>query len=347
MRAAILEGGKIRVGDVPDPIPGKGQALVRTHRCALCASDAHFLCSGETVVAKSREHGGPYAGVDLSKPIVMGHEFVGEVIDYGPGSRRSVKAGRRVTSIPMVRLGPDLSDIGIVGYQNELPGGFGEYMILDEDLLLEVPNGLDDDLAALVEPLAVGLEHARVGEPQPGEVPLVIGCGAIGLGVIVGLKLKGVGPIVAADLDPGRRALALRMGADLVIDPREASPYGAQREIGGRTPNLVYECVGKAGLMNDIVSNITMGGRIVMGGFCLDPEFLYVPTAQVKGLKITFARGEGPEDMALALRAISEGLVDMRPWLGPSIGLGGVGEALVKMMDPASPVRTVVDPRVG
>jgi threonine dehydrogenase-like Zn-dependent dehydrogenase len=346
MRAAILENGQIRVGDMPDPIPARGQVLVRTHRCALCASDAHFLCSGETVVAKSREHGGPYAGVDLGKPIVMGHEFVGEVIDYGPGSRRPVKPGRRVTSIPMVRMGPGPADIGIVGYQNELPGGFGEYMILDEDLLLEVPNGLDDDLAALVEPLAVGLEHARVGEPQPGEVPLVIGCGAIGLGVIAGLKLKGVGPIVAADLDPGRRALAIAMGADVAIDPREASPYGPQKEIGGRTPNLVYECVGKPGLMNDIVSNITVGGRIVMGGFCLEPEFLYVPTAQVKALKINFARGEGPEDMALALRAISEGLVDMRPWLGGRIGLSGVGEALVRMMDPSSPVRTVVDPRV-
>ena len=82
MRAAILENGQIRVGDMPDPTPKQGQVLVRTHRCALCASDAHFLCSGEQVVARDRELGGPYAGVDLSKPIVMGHEFVGEIIDY-------------------------------------------------------------------------------------------------------------------------------------------------------------------------------------------------------------------------------------------------------------------------
>jgi threonine dehydrogenase-like Zn-dependent dehydrogenase len=345
MRAAILENGRIRVGDMPDPTPKQGQALVRTHRCALCASDAHFLCSGEQVVARDRELGGPYAGVDLSKPIVMGHEFVGEIIDYGPGSRRPVKAGRRVTSVPMARTGPGPMDIGIVGYQNDLPGGFGEYMVLDENFILEVPDGVDDDLAALVEPLAVGLEHARVGEPQPGDVALVVGCGAIGLGVIAGLKLKGAGPIVAADFDAARRELAIKMGADLAVDPREVSPYGPQREIGGRVPNLVYECVGKPGLMNEIVSKITMGGRIVMGGFCLEPEQLYVPTAQVKGLRINFARGEGPDDMALALRVISEGLVDMRPWLGDRIGLGGVDEALRTMMDPAKPVRTVVDPR--
>jgi len=346
MRAAILDGGQIKVGELPDPVPQKGQVLVRTHRCGLCASDAHFLCSGETVVAKSREHGGPYAGVDLSRPIVMGHEFVGEIVDYGPGSRRPVKVGRKVTATPMVKLGPGPADIGIVGYQNELPGGFGEYMILDEDLLLEVPDGLDDDLAALVEPLAVGLEHARVGEPQPGEIPLVIGCGAIGLGVIAGLKLKGVGPIVAADLDASRRAIAIRMGADIVVDPREASPYAPHVDLGGRSPNLVYECVGKPGLLNEIVNSVGMGARIVMGGFCLEPEALYVPTAQMKLLKISFARGEGPEDMALALRSIAEGRIDMRPWLGERIGLSGVGEALASMSDPSTPVRTVVDPRV-
>ena len=75
MKAAYLENDRIRVGELTDPVPGKGQALVRTHRCGLCASDAHFLTAGHHMVAKSKEFGGPYAGVDLSKPIVMGHEY--------------------------------------------------------------------------------------------------------------------------------------------------------------------------------------------------------------------------------------------------------------------------------
>lgn len=342
MKAAILENGAIHVGQAPDPTPEKGQVLVRTHRCALCASDAHFLCSGAEVVAKSRENGGPYANVDLSKPIVMGHEFVGEILDYGPGSRRPVRIGAKVTAIPGMSKG---ANPGIVGYVNELPGGFGEYMLLDEDLLLEVPGDLDDDLAALIEPLAVGLEHARAGEPQKGETPLVIGCGAIGLGVIAGLKLAGIGPIVATDFDAGRRELALKMGADVVLDPRGLSPYGPLPELGGRRVDLVYECVGKAGLLNAIINGVADRARIVMGGFCLEPEYLYVPTAQVKRLKIDFACGEEPEDMALALAAIVDGRIDVRPWLGARIGLGGVGAALAQMTDPASPVRTVVDPR--
>lgn len=342
MKAAILENGTIHVADMPDPVPVRGQALVRTQRCALCASDAHFLVSGPTVVAKSKQFGGPYANVDLGKPIVMGHEFVGEILDYGPGSRRPLRVGTKVTAIPGMTKG---STPGIVGYLSELPGGYGEYMLLDEDLLLEVPSGLDDDLAALIEPLAVGLEHARAGEPRPGETPLVIGCGAIGLGLVAGLELQGIGPIVAADFDAGRRALALRMGADVALDPREVSPYQPIPEIGGRQPDLIYECVGKPGLLNHIIGSVAPRARIVMGGFCLEPEQLYVPTAQCKRLKINFACGEEPQDMELALRAICDGRIDVRPWIGARIGLSEVATALQGMNDPASPVRTVVDPR--
>lgn len=343
MHAAYLENGEIHVGDIPAPVPGKGQALVRTHRCGLCASDVHFMCSGAEMVSRSQEYGGPYANVDLNHRIVMGHEFVGEILDYGPGSRRPLKPGRRVTSVPVMRQG---GRTGIIGYVNELPGGFGEYMLLDEDFLLEIPSGLDDDLAALIEPLAVGLEHARAGEPLPGEIPLVIGCGAIGLGVIAGLKLKNISPIVAADFDPSRRELALKMGADIAIDPRVISPYEPIPEIGMRKPNLVYECVGKPGLLMQIMRGLSFGARIVMGGFCLEPEQIYVPLGQMKRLKINFACGEEPQDMELALRSIADGRIDVRPWLGACVGLSEVGEALARMSDPSSPVRTVVDPRL-
>jgi threonine dehydrogenase-like Zn-dependent dehydrogenase len=342
MKAAYLENGRIAVGDMPEPVPEKGQALVRTQRCGLCASDAHFLCSGHHVVERSKEYGGPYAGVDLSKPIVMGHEFVGEILDYGPGSKRPFKPGTKVTSAPIMRQG---GRHGIIGYARELPGGFGEMMLLDEDFLLEVPSALDDDLAALIEPLAVGLEQARAGEPIAGEIPLVIGCGAIGLGVIAGLKLKGIAPIVATDLHAHRRELALKMGADIAVDPGELSPYAPIPSLGNRRPDLVYECAGAPGLLNQIIRSVGFGARIVVGGFCLEPEEIYVPSAQMKRLKINFACGEEQQDMELALRSIADGKIDMRPWLGAGIGLSGVSDALIKMSDPSSPVRTVVDPR--
>jgi len=79
MKAAWILNGVVHVGTQPDPVPARGQALVRTHRCALCASDAHFLHFGRTIVDLSKQHDGPYAGIDLDRPMIPGHAFVGAV----------------------------------------------------------------------------------------------------------------------------------------------------------------------------------------------------------------------------------------------------------------------------
>jgi threonine dehydrogenase-like Zn-dependent dehydrogenase len=342
MKAAYLQNHRIHVGEVPDPVPAKGHALVRTHSCGLCASDAHFLHLGEKVVEMSKKFGGPYSKLDLSRVIVPGHEYVGEIIDYGPGSRRPLKPGTRVTSQPVVRTA---SGHSIVGQSHDCPGGFGEYMLLDENALMEIPTGLDDDMAAMTEPLSVGLEHARSGEPTKDDLPLVIGCGAIGLGVIAGLELMGIGPIIAADFDANRRNIAVKMGADVVIDPRELSPYGPIHGLGNKRATLVYECVGQPGLLNQIMTSVGFGARIVIGGFCLEPEQLYVPAGQMRRLKIYFAAGEEQQDLDLALRSIADGKIDISAWLGGRIGLTGVDEALHAMGSASAPVRTVVDPR--
>lgn len=343
MKAAYIENGEVRSGVLPDPVPGPGQALVRTHRCGLCASDLHFLKGGRNVIELSKKLGGPYAMLDFERPFVPGHEYVGEVLEYGPGSSKPVKPGRKVTSVPVMTAG---GVYGVVGYMHECPGGFGELMLLDEAQLIEVPDSFDDDHAACIEPLAVGLEHARRGRPEKEDVALVLGCGAIGLGVIAGLKLAGVAPIVAADFHPHRREMALRMGAHIAIDPRETDPYGPLPDLGSRRVNLIYENVGLPGMLEQIIQAAPMHGRIVMGGYCMEEERLFTFTAQNKCLNIQFACGEEPQDMDLALRAIGDGRIDVSPWLGATIGVSGVAGAMAAMADPASPIRTLVDPRL-
>jgi 2-desacetyl-2-hydroxyethyl bacteriochlorophyllide A dehydrogenase len=343
MKAAYIQNGLVCVGEMPEPVPAQGQALVRTHSCGMCASEQHFLKSGQNVIDLSKKFGGAYASLDMSRPFVPGHEYVGEVLDYGPGSKRPVSPGRKVTSVPIMR---QAGAHAVIGFSHDCPGGFGELMLLDEDMLMEIPSDLDDDLAAMTEPLAVGLEHARRGKPTKEDVALVVGCGAIGLGVIAGLKLMGIAPIIAADYHPARRELALRMGADIAIDPREISPYQPISDLGNRPVNLVYECVGLPGLLQQIISAVAFDSRIVMGGYCMEPEQLYVFAAQNKRLTVHFAGGEEPQDMQLAMRSIADGKIDVRSWLGERIGLGGVAEAMAQMSGPLAPVRTVVDPRL-
>ena len=342
MKAAYIQNGKVLIGEMPEPVPGAGQALVRTHSCGMCASEQHFLHAGKNVIDLSRQHGGPYAGLDFSRPFVPGHEYVGEVVDYGPGSKRTVKVGRRVTSVPVMR---NAGGHAVIGFSHECPGGWGELMLLDENVLMEIPADLPDDMAAMTEPLAVGLEHARRGHPTKADVALVVGCGAIGLGVIAGLKLMGMGPIIAADFHPSRRDTAIAMGANIAVDPRALSPYAPIPDLGNRRANLVYECVGMPGLLPQIIDAIAFDGRIVMGGYCMQAEQFYVFAAQNKRLTVHFAAGEEQQDMELALRSIADGKIDVRPWLSPRIGLGGVAAALDQMSGPLAPIRNVVDPR--
>ena len=342
MKAAYIENGIVRSGEMPAPVPGKGQALVRTYSCGMCASEAHFLHAGQNVIALSRRHGGPYAALDFTRPFIPGHEFVGEVLDYGPGSDRTVKVGRRVTSVPVMRA---QGSHAVIGFSHDCPGGFGELMLLDEGALIEIPQGVTDDQAAMIEPLAVGLEHARRGRPDKNDVALVIGCGAIGLGVIAGLRLMGVGPIIAADFHEKRRQQAMAMGAHVAVDPRNISPYEPLPDIGNRRPTVVYECVGLPGLLQKIIESVPFDARIVMGGYCMESEQFYVFAAQNKRLTIHFACGEESQDMQLALRSIADGTIDVASWVGSRIGLDQVGQALAEMSGPNAAVRTVVDPR--
>ena len=135
------------------------------------------------------------------------------------------------------------------------------------------------------------------------------------------------------------------MGADIALDPRSLSPYGPIPELGQRRANLVYECVGLPGLLQQIIQSVAFDARIVMGGYCMEHEQLFVFSAQNKRRTVHFAGGEEAQDMELALRSIASGAIDVTAWVGSRIGLSGVGTALACMSDPGAAIRTVVDPR--
>ena len=156
MRAAVMRDLKIVTDDVPDPMPGPGEVLVKTLACGICGSDLHALKHAKKFVENAP--GG--MGMDIGRDVIMGHEFCAEILDYGPQTTRIHKVGTRVCSFPMLlRGGAPVS----VGYSNDVPGGYAERMVLMEPLLLPVPNGLPTERAALTEPMAVGPARGRNG----------------------------------------------------------------------------------------------------------------------------------------------------------------------------------------
>lgn len=234
MRAAVLQNWQLRCDDLPQPTPAAGQILTRVLACGICGSDLHLLKHGERQQALTNELEADLLPdptrpkrMDPTKPVVMGHEFCCEVLDIGPGVTHT-RPGDLVVSMPGAF---DADGVYALGFSNQYPGGYAEFMVLNDDLALKVPNGLTPRLAALTEPLAVGIHAVARSRIGAGESAVVLGCGPVGLAVIVALKLQGIGPIVATDLSSTRRSLAEQFGADVVIDPR-CHPTGGRLAIG-------------------------------------------------------------------------------------------------------------------
>jgi threonine dehydrogenase-like Zn-dependent dehydrogenase len=358
MRAAVMRNKKLVVDDIATPAPGPGEALVKTLACGICGSDLHALKHAEKLVEGARRSGGPFI-MDLARDVVMGHEFCAEVVDYGPKTQRRFKPGARVCAMPVL-IRPTGAET--VGYSNDHPGGYGEFMRLTEKLLLEAPNGLATERAALTEPLAVGYHAVARARMEKDDAPLVIGCGPVGLAVIAALKLKGVHPIVAADFSPRRRALAQEMGADVVVDPREKSPYESWRELAAyrdlaRAPQLppwmpgpalrpavIFECVGVPGVIETIMAAAPAQARMVVVGVCMERDHIEPLFGINKELNLQFVLGYTGEEFADTLRNLAEGKVNGDPLVTGKVGVEGVAQAFEDLASPERHAKILVEP---
>lgn len=357
MRAAVMRDQQLMVANVPDPVPGPGEVLVRTLACGICGSDLHVLKHGPRV-AEAMGRTGAGLMVDFSRDVVMGHEFCAEIVDHGTGCEQHLKRGTRVCSMPvLIRGGGPVT----VGYSNDVPGGYGEYMVLNEMLLLPVPEGLSTSYAALTEPMAVGWHAVEKASLTSEDVPLVIGCGPVGLAVIAALKIHGVGPIVAADFSPTRRQLAEALGADLIVDPSVKSPYrcwedAARRPDAGEAsgalaflispfrPAVIFECVGVPGVIQQIAEGAARNARVVVVGVCMETDRVEPIFAVTKELSLQFSYGYTPQEFAATLQHLADGRINAAPLITASVDIGGVPSAFEELANPERHAKILIQP---
>lgn len=362
MRAAIFRDGDLVVDTVADPKAVDGQVIVKTLACGICGSDLHAFHHADKMVDAAKRSGSSF-GMDTKRDIVFGHEFCGEIVEHGPNTQKTLKEGTRVCSVPItMTMNGDRPQVHPVGYSNEMPGGFAEHMALSEMLLLEVPNGLPTDQAALTEPMAVGWHAVEKANLTPDDVPLVIGCGPVGLAVIAGLKIKGVHPIIAADFSPTRRALAEKMGADIVLNPADGSPYKRWEEEatpegydGGSLmamlgmgpkmrPGVIFECVGVPGIIQQLLEGAPKAARIVVVGVCMEKDQFEPFFAINKELNLQFVLGYTPEEFALTLHHLADGKIDGAPLVTGRVGVEGVRQAFKDLASPEIHAKILVEP---
>jgi threonine dehydrogenase-like Zn-dependent dehydrogenase len=341
VRAVVLRGGHLEVRETPDPVPGPGELLVKTLSTAICASDVHYLDHPEIV-----DDGTGRFVYDENRDIVMGHEFVGEVVGHGPDCTDQFPVGTRVTSIPiLLRDGITL----VIGQHPDAPGSFGELLLVSELVARAVPDGVPDDAVALTDAFAVGEFYVRSSGIGPGEIPIVVGAGAIGLSAVAALASRGIEPIVVADFKPERLELARGFGAHVLVNPGERSPYDVWGEVAGErrisAPQVIFECVGAPGLLRQIIGCCGFNARIFAAGGWYTGDTLGITDATQKGVSIQFGGGPQGDDWYGTLDAIAEGRLDPLPSVGMVVTLDGVADALDLARKAQGPPRIVVHPR--
>jgi threonine dehydrogenase-like Zn-dependent dehydrogenase len=365
MRAVACRKGELEVVERPEPTPGRGQVRIEVLRCGICGSDLHAR-HGLDSWAELAARVGYRRFARSDQEVVFGHEFCGEVAEYGPECRRSAPTGTRVVALPLLR-GP--AGVDAVGLSVHAPGAYAEQMLVQESMMMPVPNGLGPDVAALTEPLAVAWHAVRRGEVGKRTVAIVIGCGPIGLAVILLLKSRGVRTVVASDLSPGRRALAATCGADVVVDPAQASPFTAVHGRGhitdapaafdlavdtreklerlpfgwwhawrlgealGAKPKhpVIFECVGVPGVIESILDGAPLFSRVVVVGVVVGSDQITPAMAINKEIDLRFVIGYSPLEFRDTLHMLAEGKVDPRALITGTVGLDGVRAAFSEL----------------
>lgn len=347
MRAAVLRDGAMTVETLPDLTPGPGQVLVEPIACGICGSDLHTVDHAHELVASARaarrgEGAGGFArGFDPDLPLVMGHEVSCRVLATGAGvtglAEDAAYAAMPFLLTPQGRAVP--------GYSNEYPGGYSDQMLLSPEALVPIPNGLDPTIAALTEPMAVGLHAVNESSIAAGRIAIVVGAGPVGLAIIASLAASGIETIIASDFSPTRRRVAGQMGAHVVVDPREGDPFDAWRAAGdGVTPPVVFEAVGVPGMIDRLMQDAPDRSEILVAGVCIPPDHFRPTLGIYKHLRLQFVLGWTPEEFGTSLLNLAEGRIDGETLVTGAVGIDGVPQAFADLADPEQHVKILVRP---
>ncbi|GAA3561523.1 zinc-dependent dehydrogenase [Amycolatopsis ultiminotia] len=348
MKAAVYQRpGLIEVKDVPTPRPGPRDVLLRVRTVGICGSDLHVYRKG---------HYGAQPGW------IMGHEFCGEAVHIGDEVTDATVGGRYTGfSVQFCgecfwcrrgqqRLCPELFQ-HYTGYG--APGAMAEYVLIRDAAparnLFAIPDSLNDEAAAVAEPLGTAAYAVRRAKPADGDTIVVIGAGMIGNLLVQAIKATVNATVIVTEVSPQRAELALRLGADQVIDARRPDVVDAVRNATGRGRYAFGE-----GGMADIVFNaaaapptfaqsldfVRSKGTVVLVGLAEEPATADVSLIAYKDIRLLGVMGSAISDGVDLLR---KGNVRVDPLITHRLPLTDADAAFRHAADPAS-IKVVMSP---
>ena len=299
----------IDIIDMERPVVGDNDILLKVTAGSLCGSDVHIY-----------EWTAGYEWISM--PLVPGHEFAGEVVEYG-SKVQGVWEGDRITALPSFTCGECPACLSgrpnactkrfVLGLMND--GAFSEYMTIKGTAeMFKIPDNVSDEIASLTEPLAVCLQGLDLSGIKPGQTAAVFGPGPIGLLTIQLLKSAGAGRIIATgtSADARRLEIAEQMGADTIINVDKEDPVKKVKEIAGSL-DFVFEATGIASTISQGLQMVKWGGKVMIIGIHKDNATFDTIDLVRRQKSLIGVYGYDKSTWQRCLSLMSSGKVDLSP----------------------------------
>ena len=316
--ANLVDPTKIVIEEAEVPEPGPGEIQVKIAVTGVCGSDVHAF-------------GGTHPFV--STPIVPGHEFSGTVASLGEGAE-GFEIGDRITVEPSLTCGTCYNcrhglynicaKLKVLGCQ--APGSFAEYISVPAEKVYMLPENLDFDDGALVEPSAVGVHAVRKSEISLGDRVVVTGDGVIGLTIVQAAKAAGAGEIIVTGHHEGRLKIAKELGADVTFLAGDTVSF-IKDNYGPDGIDIVYEAVGVGATINEAIEIIRKGAKIIVVGVFGKHPPTKVGLIQDKEIDMRGALMYVQEDYPRTIELMASGQIKTKPLISAKFPLDRVSEA--------------------
>jgi (R,R)-butanediol dehydrogenase/meso-butanediol dehydrogenase/diacetyl reductase len=348
MKAAVFKqpGTPLVIEEVNDPEPGPDDLILKVKACGICGTDLHWSQGND-----------PSAGWrHLAPGSVMGHEFSGEIIELGKNTRSQFRAGERVVAQPFIgcgscsacRAGRSYRCSTVVTRASpELTGAYAEYTRIGVAETLKLPDNASFHAGALVEPLAVGLNAVKRAGLQVGDPVLVIGAGPVGLSVALWCRFFGARDVIVSDLVDARTVRCAEFGATAVIDAANEDVQARFRQIAGRPPAVVFDCVGVPGSLQLSIDQAPADAHLVVVGLCMAQDAFFPAKAIVKELHITFAFVYSKADFQFVIDMLSSERIPVDALVTSVVGLDDFPNKFEAMRTPGADLKVMLEPDSG
>ena len=343
MRAGLVTGkGQFELVEREDPTPQADEVVVAIQRCGICGSDVHAYVEGWKY-----------------SPSVCGHEWVGVIAASGQGVV-NVQEGDRVTGALAPGCGRclecrnDLSQYcrtawsDYAGPTGPTSGGFAPFLGLKAERVIAIPDGIDTDDAALIEPASVAFHAVRRSQLQVGDVVCVVGCGPIGLLTAQVAKAAGAAVVIAVEPDESRRALALATGSDIAVAPGDELRGVLDDLTEGLQADIAFDCAGIPQTMQQSVDMVRRGGSVCLVGVTGQQAQISPIRGISKEVKLNTSMVFTLEEMKATANMIFDGRLSVAPLRGDVVDLDSLGTTIDDLAERRiDAVKILVDPTAG